>query len=464
MTRMPMTRRTLIAGLAAAAAGAALAARPLRAGAGPVPLVARATRAAILDTPTEGMFSYAEGAMSPVLRLRQGEPAEIRFRNDMDEMTTVHWHGLRVPHDMDGVAWVSQLPLGTGEGFDYRFTPPDAGTYWYHPHCNTFEQLQRGLNGIVIVDEAEPPAFDLDLPVLLRDFRLGKDGQFTPLSVPRNAARGGTLGSVMTANWQVDPQFEVPSGGLVRLRLVNSDVTRVHQLYLPDSTGQVLALDGHPLDRQMPWPATVETALALAPGQRCDLGLLVTLPATHLMTDAKGGARRLARLAAGGTALGRGLADMPRLPPNPLPEPDLGAAERLDFVFGWSPAGDATGGSSLCGETGQRFWSINRIAAAADGPDPGAPLAILQRGRTYILTLRNETQNDHPIHLHGMAFRVLGSDRRVLVPHWTDTILLREGETVEVALVADNPGDWVFHCHVIEHQKTGLSGFLRVTT
>jgi FtsP/CotA-like multicopper oxidase with cupredoxin domain len=355
--------------------------------------------------------------------------------------------------------------MGPGETFDYRFTPQDAGTFWYHPHCNTFDQLQRGLSGIVVVAEREDPGFDTDLAVMLRDFRLDGDGQFLPLSRPRDAARGGTLGTVMTANWQVDPAFPVATGGLTRLRLCNTDVTRVHRLFLTGATGRVIALDGHPLDTPLPLPDRSETALPLAPGQRMDLALAV--PPSEgaeiaLMTHRRNRPERLARLRAQGAHLNRGLAEMRPLPASPLAAPDLAKATPIDFVFGWSPAGDAEGGSSLCGETGQRFWSINRIASAADGPDPGAPLAELRLGQSYILRLRNETQNDHPIHLHGLAFRILRSDRRAVLSHWTDTALLLAQETVEVALVADNPGDWVFHCHVIEHQKTGLSGYLRV--
>lgn len=458
---MSINRRTLLAGLAASVtlpASAVLSALgAVRAA--PLTLVARDTTASILSQPTPGIMSYGAGA-PPVLRLKRGAAAEILFTNQMDEMTTVHWHGIRLPVAMDGVAWVSQIPLGTGESFTYAFTPPDAGTFWYHPHCNTFEQMQRGLNGILIVEEEEDPGFDSDLPLLLRDFRLKSDGSFMALSVPRNAARGGTLGPVMTVNWQVDPTLT--AFGFTRLRLVNSDVTRVHRLHLPGTEGVVLARDGHPLDMPMDWPGTPETALDLAPGQRADLGLILAPGAEiELMTEGKGGPRRLARIT-GAPGPARALADLPRLAPNPLPALDLAAAETLNFVFGWSPAGNAKGGSALCGETGKRFWGINRIAAAADGPDPGAPLATLERGKTYILRLHNETQNDHPIHLHGMAFRVLRSDRRRLVPHWADTVHLYPDEKVEIALVADNPGKWVFHCHVIEHQKTGLSGYIEV--
>lgn len=460
---MQMTRRQALIGTGAALGATLLGRAATQAQPVTLDLIARETRANIIGSETAGMFSYGDGGPAPILRLRQSDPALIRFENRLKEMTTVHWHGIRVPHAMDGVAWVSQFPMNPGESYEYAFTPQDAGTYWYHPHCNTFEQISRGLNGILIVEEPVDPGFDDDLPLLLRDFRLDEAGQFTALSVPRNAARGGTLGKVMTANWKVDPVVEASAGGLARLRLVNSDVTRVHQLFLPGAEGLVIALDGHPLEVPFPVPVDAALALPLAPGQRADVAL--RMPVTgqlDLMTDTTGGQHRLAQIVASGADRRRVLADLAPLPPNPVAMPDLADAPLIDFVFGWSPAGDATGGSSLCGETGKRFWSINRIAAAADGPEPGAPLASLDLGQSYRLRLRNETQNDHPVHLHGLAMRVLASSSRPVVPHWTDTVLLTAEETLEVALVADNPGDWIFHCHVIEHQKTGLSGFLRV--
>lgn len=88
----------------------------------------------------------------------------------------------------------------------------------------------------------------------------------------------------------------------------------------------------------------------------------------------------------------------------------------------------------------------------------------MKLGKSYVLRLRNESPNAHPIHLHGVSFKLLRSNKRTLPPLVTDTALLLKDETMEVALVADNPGDWAFHCHVIEHQKTGLAGFLRIET
>ena len=119
---------------------------------------------------------------------------------------------------------------------------------------------------------------------------------------------------------------------------------------------------------------------------------------------------------------------------------------------------------SICGSLGYTFWSINRVAWQGDVPSPIEPLAVLKQGRSYILRFRNESPNAHPIHLHGHSFRLLRSNKRPLPPLVTDTVLLLKEETLEVALIADNPGNWAFHCHVIEHQKTGLTGYIRVET
>lgn len=454
---MPLTRRQFC--LTGLAAGTALS-LPGFARATPLNLRATALDHALLPGPvTTGMMSFAPDGPPPTLRLKQGQPSQIMVENALEEVTTVHWHGLRIPNDQDGVPYLTQFPIGVGETYRYAFTPQDAGSYWYHPHCNTFEQISRGMTGLLIVDEASDPGYDADVALNIRDFRLGPDGQFIALSVPRNAARGGTLGTVSTANWQVDGVTEAPAGGLIRLRLVVTDPTRIFALSVTGAADtRLIALDGHPLIG----PQTTGEAL-LAPGQRADFAL--RMPATGevqiLMTLGGGKTRPLARLRATGTPLTRSIVSLPALPPNPVAEPDLANAETLDLTIGWTPEGGPAK-SSVCGDTPFAFWSINRQVWPGDSPDPAAPLATLALGQTYILRLKNETQNDHPIHLHGHAFRLLRSTTRTLPQITTDTALLQAHETVEVAFVADNPGKWVLHCHVIEHQKTGLSAYLRV--
>jgi len=443
----------------------------------PVTLRAASLTQPIGAHPVSGLMSYAADGPPPVLHARAGERFACDFQNALGEDSTVHWHGLRVPNAMDGVPWLTQLPVPDGKAHRYEFVTEDAGTYWYHPHCSTLEQMGRGLTGVFVVDERKPPPIDAEMVLNLRDFRLDDSGEFLPFSKPRAAARSGTLGTVMTVNWQVAPVLDAPAGGLVRLRLANTDVTRVYRLALTDGASdtpagwtdaRVIALDGHPLDAEalerVPAPAP-GTALVLGAGQRADV--IVRLPREEGQTlvlahQLNGGQSvTLSTLRSVGHDAGRQLAEIGALPPNPIAVPDLQRAEVQDFVFGWSPDGDAPA-SATCGGYGMNFWSINRNAWTGDDPEPGAPLAMLDRGQSYVFRLRNETRYRHPIHLHGMTFRVLSSDRRKRLPRWTDTVLLDGNETVEIAFVADNPGDWVFHCHVIEHQKSGLAGYLRV--
>lgn len=442
-------RQLLVTGLAAGAATQL----PRMARAAPLRLRAMSFDGTILPgTLTRGLMGYTNGP-PPILRLTQGLPAEIAVENALQEVTTVHWHGLRVPMDQDGVPYLTQFPIGVGETYSYRFTPQDAGSYWYHPHCNTFEQISRGMAGLLVVDEAEDPGFDADIPLLIRDFRLDDGGAFLPLSTPRNAARGGTFGTVHTANWQVDGATLAPAGGLVRLRLAVADVTRIYTLSVVGAAAMVIALDGHPLPTPLP-----EGQVRLAPGQRADIALVMpdAGEVTLQMTLGGGKIHPLHRLIVQGTPLRRSLADLAPLPPNPVIEPDLAKAQVIDFTLGWTPEG-GSGIDGPCGDTPYAFWSINRQVWPGDSPDPGGPIATLTLGQSYIFRLRNETQNAHPVHLHGHAFRVLGG-----TGGFTDTVLLDAHSTAEVAFVADNPGDWVLHCHVIEHQKTGLTAYIRV--
>ncbi len=462
-TPFSISRRELLLGggasLAAFAGGSAIG---LRANAADFTLPINSFDHPVMrGKPTAGMMGFGAGGPAPVLRMKQGEVFKVDVENRLEEASIVHWHGLRIDNAMDGVPYLTQNPIAPGELFRYQFTPPDAGTFWFHPHCNTLEQMARGLTGMMIVEEPEEPGFDQDIPLNIRDFRLGGDGQFTEFFKPRLAARGGTLGTVSTVNWQTDPVYEIGSGLLVRLRLAVTDLTRVGSYSISGGQAQVIALDSNPLPAQLSMPAT---DIVLSPGQRADVALLMPdqegREVTLTRRTAKG-PKVLARFRATGPSAHRDMRDLKPLVPNPVAEPDLANAQVEEFVFGWTPEG-VPPVQSICGTLGYTFWSINRQAWQGDTPDPIAPLAVLRQGRSYILRLRNETPNAHPIHLHGMTFKLLRSNKRQLPPLFTDTALLLEEETMDVALVADNPGDWAFHCHVIEHQKTGLTGYIRV--
>ena len=410
-------------------------------------------------TATEQMMGFGTAGPAPTIRLKQHQKLSIDVTNNLLEASIVHWHGLRHENAQDGVPYLTQKPIEMGETHRYEIWSPDAGTFWYHPHCNTLDQMARGMTGMLIVEETEDAGFDHDLPLNVRDFRLGNDGQFVSLFKPRLAARGGTLGTVSTINWKQKPTYVFPSGSLVRLRLAVTDVTRVGTYKISGGVARVIALDSHPLPDPLP-----TTDILLSPGQRADIALRMPDQegeVAELVLNTLSGPRLMAKFRSVGTSQRRTLAELKLLPQNPVSEPDLANAEVIDFTFGWTPDGSEPL-ESICGSLGYVFWSINRRPWLGDTPGPLEPLAVMKKGKSYILRLRNNTPNDHPIHLHGLAFKLIRSDKRQLPPLFTDTALLLSGETMDVGLVADNEGDWAFHCHVIEHQKTGLAGYLRV--
>ena len=128
------------------------------------------------------IWGYQGRVPGPTLRVKQGDEVRVRLVNELPEPTVVHWHGLRLPNAMDGVPHLTQRPIAPGSSFDYRFRAPDAGTFWYHSHLYSSEQLERGLYGVLIVEEPIPVAVDRDLVLVLDDWRLGSDGKLDEAS------------------------------------------------------------------------------------------------------------------------------------------------------------------------------------------------------------------------------------------------------------------------------------------
>lgn len=431
----------------------------------PLSIEAKFTSAVIDGThETKKMATYAlagsKTAMPPAIRMKRNQPFAAKLINHLDDATTIHWHGLRVPNKMDGVPFMTQPYVYQGDTFDYAFSPPDAGTFWYHPHCNTMDQISFGMTGMLIVEDPNDPVFDAEIDLNLRDFRLGDDGQFIALFKPRDAARAGTFGTVRTANWQVEPRYDAPSGGLVRIRIANTDVTRLYNMRLEGAEAAIVALDGHPV----PHIRALDMAV-VAPGQRIDL--ILKMPEgegqeARLVDVRPSTPKVIASFRAKGSALKRSLSDVPPLTPNPFQAPDLKNAERIPLVLS-ATAENAPNRPSICGSIGYSFWAINKKPWSGDNDDPTAPLAEMKLGRSYIIELENSTPQAHPIHLHGMNFQAVASSSRTVEPLISDTYLMLPDEKVQLALVADNPGDWLIHCHIIEHQKTGMTSYVRVT-
>ncbi|GGJ79631.1 multicopper oxidase family protein [Pseudomonas matsuisoli] len=454
---MKFSRRQVLAGIAgvgivgAGAGGARYwLGRPLTATTHDYELIAAPFDLELVPGHTTQAWGYNGQVPGVELRVRQGDWLRVRFINKLDQETTIHWHGIRLPLEMDGVPYVSQAPVLPGEYFDYQFQCHDAGSFWYHPHTTSSEQLGRGLVGPLIVEEREPTGFAHERSLNLKTWHVDKEGAFTAFSVPREAAREGTRGRLTTINSVSIPTIDLPIGQVVRLRLFNLDNTVTYRLNLPDVDARVYAIDGNPVA-----PRPLEEEYWLGPGMRLDVAVRMT---DDVVRPLKNGPLRLASLRGVAPQAEEGADWPPALPPNPIAEPDVERAELLRFNFEWS--------ATLASENDQgpaKYWQINGEAwDINDKTCADRPIATLKKDGHYIFELRNMAQYFHPIHLHGMTFKVLSSNRRKIEPYFTDTYLLGKNETARVALVADNPGVWMFHCHVIDHMETGLMAAIAV--
>lgn len=418
------------------------------------------------------MWTFSDETWLAVVRMNLGERLEVEMENRLPrpgEHTSIHWHGIRLPNNEDGVPFLVQPPVLPGENFRYSFVPPDAGTFFFHSHCNTAEQLGRGMAGVLIVDGDTTEPYAADATIMLRDWLVDEDKRtFRPFFTNKGAARGGTFGNVRSANGETETDLNLPASADCRIRLINGDPTRVMEISVAGAEAAVIAIDGIAVP---PFPLTT---WLLGPAMRLDL---------VVRTPAEGGAAQiLDQRPADPLALvrivGVGAAEATRsFDPKPLrapriPEPDIASAERMSFVFGAAgqygavvAANDPFGGltvGSLCLSLDE-FWTINNAAwPTGDRAKLPPPLARLAQDRSYVFELKNSSQLIHPIHIHGHTFKVLRSDKRAPPVHHADTVLLLPDETIEVAFVADNPGRWMFHCHVIEHQETGMMGYVEV--
>ncbi len=425
------------------------------------------------EGPSTAVWAYDGSVPGPVLRLRQGQPVRITVENELNEDTTVHWHGIRLPNAMDGVPGLTQPPIKPGENFVYEFTPPDAGTFWYHPHANSLVQLGHGLAGALIVEEASPVAVDRDLLWMFQDWRLTTDGQIAAgFGSMMDAAMSGRVGNAVTVNGAPLADQPVRAGERVRLRLANACLARMMALRFEGHRPVVVAIDGQPCDPHEP----EDGRLVLGPAMRIDavIDMQGDPGSRHAVIDDfyDGLAYTLTTLAYDSAPPLRAHPfDAPvGLTRNPLPEPDLGTAERQEIVL----QGGMMGGGKLAGVGGMMgmatpvmnggaAWAINGVSMTGDGMAGMEPLFTLPRGSTCHLTMRNETAWWHPMHVHGFSLSVL-SRNGAPVRHrqWQDTVLMAPKDVIECAFVADNPGDWMLHCHVVDHQMAGLMTVFRV--
>jgi len=403
------------------------------------------------------------------IRVKRGQPVTINVNNQLQQPTAVHWHGIRLPNEMDGVAGLTQPAVESGSSFVYQFAPPDAGTYWYHSHVNAYEQIGRGLYGPLIVEETHPPRVDRELVWMIDDWRLLDDASIREdFGHMHDRSHAGRIGNVPTVNGRFRDIVQIRSGERIRLRLINAANARNFKLRFNDVNVRIIAIDGQPVR-----PTLTNEPVVIGAAGRVDLMLDFTgKPGSEsvVVDDFYQQEFQLTKFVySDEPALRSEPPDWPvALEPSNLPQPELDTAVEKQVVV----AGGAMGGlrnARLNGEwmdlreiARQGYvWAINdTVANKLDMP----PLVEVKRGTTVKFLIENQTAFPHPMHLHGHHMQLLSiDDKSVDERRWVDSPLLLPQQKMELAFVADNPGRWLFHCHVLEHHASGLGALVVVS-
>ncbi|GAC1398752.1 MAG: multicopper oxidase MmcO [Mycobacterium sp.] len=429
-----------------------------------------------LGGPVVSTWAYSDTVPGPIIRAQPGDELRIQVNNALPADTSVHWHGLTIDNNMDGVPPVTQKAIPAGSAMLYRYVVPEQpGTYWYHPHVGL--QEDTGMYGPLIVDDpSEAGAYDVEFVFVLDDWIDGVNGQ-TPASFDAALRSGKAMGGSSSggptgpgsplgagATDVTYPYYlingKIPSapvtltakpGQRARFRLINSAAGTGFQVALGGHHVTVTHTDGYPVK-----PVTVDT-LVLGIAERYDVTVTLgdgAFPFTAIPLGAPGQAMAVVRTGSG--AAPEASARPAELTGQLLPV-DLStlAATAAVQTPTWAP--DVTHELVLAGGMSNGYtWTINGRAY----PDFSA-LPVRQGQRTRLL-FTNRTRMFHPMHLHGHTFQVRAN------PDGTgprkDTVNVLPMHTVVADFIADNPGQWVVHCHNLYHQENGMMTVLSYRT
>ncbi|MFV0251867.1 MAG: multicopper oxidase domain-containing protein [Beutenbergiaceae bacterium] len=397
-------------------------------------------------------WAYDDQVPGPLLRAGAGDELAISLTNDLPDPTTIHWHGLRLRNDMDGVPEMTQDAIAPGTTFDYSFVAPDPGTYFYHSHVGL--QLDKGLAGVLIVDDPDEPGdYDAEWVIVLDDWADGIDGA-TPESILQELQQssGGMMGDGMEVTYPhylvngrlpADAEtFSAEPGQRLRLRIINAAADTTFRCALSEHHLELTHKDGVPVR-----PVQAD-AVIVSMGERYDAVVTVGDGAFAFIAapeDKAGLALAILRTSA-----------QAQVPPATRDYPEMSG----EVFFGSHLTGVDVPGYSVEDDPevtidltlgvarGAYTWLINDVTFDQANP------FIVEQGQTFRVRMRNATHALHPMHLHGHTVQ-LEEGRS-----WQDTILVPNMATVTAVAVADNPGKWAMHCHNAFHMEAGMMGTL----
>ncbi|WP_310828742.1 multicopper oxidase family protein [Paenibacillus pedocola] len=430
-------------------------------------------------TAMESNLQITEGVTLPVwtyngtvpgqeIRVTQGDFVQVTLKNDLKVPVTIHWHGYPVSSETDGVPGVSQDAVLPGETFTYSFSVDVAGTYWYHSHQESSEQVDKGLYGALIVEPKDTARPDKDYTLLLDEWINPEDASNAQETTGMSGMEGmagmadttsmsdeemmSSMYSLYTVNGKSGAMItplEAKVGDTVRLRLINAGY-RSHAIHIPGEF-KVVSTDGQDIEK----PTTLQNQLVtVAPGERYDIEFKVSSPEDFTIDahdDNKyndqlvipfkvAGSNGKVKAVQHSDLTGFDLFSYGK------PATKAGAAAAETYALEYT----AVLNSKMNGD--QLVYTIN------DKVFSDLPALQVKTGDNVKITFINEGEVDHPMHVHGHFFQVLEKNGvKVNSTLMKDTVLVKPGEKIVITFKADNPGSWMIHCHELHHAAAGMA-------
>ncbi|MEZ4587755.1 MAG: multicopper oxidase family protein [Gemmatimonadales bacterium] len=456
-----------------------------------------------IDGKSFAMYGFNGQSPGPMIRVTRGATITVRFHNRIELPSTVHWHGLRLDNEFDGVPDLTQPAVPPGGTFVYRLRFPDTGIYWYHPHVREDIEQSMGLYGNMLVDD---PARDYYSPVnqeqalILSDLLINGDSLIPFGAEENDFALMGRVGNVMLVNGEPHWSKSVARGEVIRFYLTNASNSRTYNLSFGGARMKVIASDVSKFEREE-WVRSV----VLAPAERYVIEVRFDQPGrahlvnavqaiNHFIGEFEAEVDTLGTVTVGTAAVqkdyGKEFAtlrtnaavtrDIDRYRAEFDREPDLSlvltvAVNTLPLAtvqfmtvdtayFAPIEWVDGMPDMNWLSTTKQVRWILRDRRTGRENMDIQW---TVKPGAVVKLRIFNDPKSfhpmQHPIHLHGQRMLVVSRDG---VPTgnlvWKDTALIPVGSTVDLLIDASNPGAWMLHCHIAEHLGAGMMAVMRV--
>ena len=414
------------------------------------------------------VYSYNNLMPGPIIRGRVGDKIIVNFFNNLYENSTIHWHGLEINNSADGVPFVTQDPVPPKGNFTYIFKLKNPGVYWYHSHVNSRKQVDLGLQGVLIVDyDDEPFYYDYDKILVLDDVKINSEGEHYPFYDDGMEIMHGRFGNVFLINGNASSKIKVYNNSILRLRLINTANARTFNFKVE---GHQIIVLGKDIGLTKPYSADF---LTITPGERFDILLIL-----------KNESKKNINLY---NVNSRGYVKIGSLEVKPSNKTLLKYQNIEDFSFEHKDDHkDDHNNTNFKGST--EFLSQYNFSKYLDEKEnltvylkgirtseglrwtingkthpENTEVFNVKKGYFYKIKLVNTQRQPHPMHLHGQKFKIL---KRNGVPtnddSFKDTVLVNGLETVEIGLIPEEVGNWVFHCHILEHVDKGMLSVVRV--